>query len=41
LNDEHKFSVKNTYSHTSDDEVSELKGNQFTDSGTEQILSSL
>ena len=41
LNDYHKFSFKNTYSHTSDDEVSELKGNQFTDSGTEQILSSL
>ncbi len=41
LTDYHKLSFKNTYSHTSDDEVSELKGAQYTDSGTEQILSSM
>ncbi len=38
LSDNHKLSFKNTYSHTSDDEVSELRGAQYTDSGTEQIL---
>lgn len=39
LGNNHKLSFKNTYSHTSDDEVSELRGAQYTDSGTEQIQS--
>ena len=39
--DYHKISFKNTYSHTSDDEVSELKGAQFSDSGKEQIQTAL
>ncbi|MEJ5351082.1 MAG: TonB-dependent receptor [Melioribacteraceae bacterium] len=41
LTDYHKFSFKNTYSHTSDDEVSELQGAQYTDAGSEQILTSM
>lgn len=41
ISDYHKVSFKNTYSHSSDDEVAELKGAQYTDSGTEQILTSL
>ncbi|MEG8946102.1 TonB-dependent receptor [Rosettibacter firmus] len=41
FSDNHKFSFKNTYSHSSDDEVAELKGAQYTDSGTEQVLTSL
>ncbi len=41
LGDNHKFSFKNTYSHTSDDEVSELQGMQYTDSGTEQIQNAI
>jgi outer membrane receptor protein involved in Fe transport len=36
-----KISFKNTYSRTSDDEVAELKGSQFTDSGTDQIQSAM
>jgi len=36
FNNNHKLSFKNTYSHSSDDEVSLLNGAQFTDAGTEQ-----
>lgn len=36
LNNNHKLSFKNTYSHTSDDEVSLLNGAQYSDAGTEQ-----
>lgn len=41
LSDLHKFSFKNTYSRSSDDEVSELTGAQFTDAGKEQIQTAL
>lgn len=41
LSDLHKFSLKNTYSHSSDDEVSVLTGAQFTDAGKEQIQTAL
>lgn len=41
LSDLHKFSFKNTYSHSSDDEVSELSGAQFTDAGKDQIQTAL
>ncbi len=36
----HKVSFKNTYSHSSDDEVAQLRGAQYTDAGSEQILTS-
>lgn len=32
-----KISIKNTYSRASDDEVAELTGSQYSDSGTDQI----
>ncbi|MGQ9799425.1 MAG: TonB-dependent receptor domain-containing protein [Ignavibacterium sp.] len=41
LSDLHKFSFKNTYSHSSDDEVSELYGAQYTDAGKDQIQTAL
>lgn len=41
FSDFHKLSLKNTYSRTSDDEVSELNGAQFTDAGKEQIQTAL
>lgn len=41
LSDYHKFSIKNTYTRTSDDEVSELVGAQYTDAGKEQIQTAL
>ncbi|AFH49217.1 Outer membrane receptor protein [Ignavibacterium album JCM 16511] len=41
LSDLHKFSLKNTYSRSSDDEVSVLSGAQFTDAGKEQIQTAL
>ncbi|MCX7798632.1 MAG: carboxypeptidase-like regulatory domain-containing protein [Melioribacter sp.] len=40
ISDYHKFSLKNTYSHSSDDEVSQLRGAQYSDAGNEQILTS-
>jgi TonB-dependent receptor len=36
FNGNHKISLKNTYSHSSDDEVSLLNGAQYSDAGTEQ-----
>lgn len=41
LSDLHKFSFKNTYSRSSDDEVSELFGSQYTDAGKNQIQTAL
>lgn len=41
LSDLHKFSLKNTYSRSSDDEVSVLNGAQYTDAGKEQIQTAL
>ncbi|MFA3781459.1 TonB-dependent receptor domain-containing protein [Melioribacteraceae bacterium 4301-Me] len=41
INDLNKISLKNTYSHASNDEVSQLHGAQFTDSGTEQFQSAI
>lgn len=41
ISNNHKFSFKNTYSHSSDDEVSVLKGAQYTDAGTEQKQSAI
>lgn len=37
----HKISIENTFSHASDDEVSELRGAQYTDAGSEQIQSAI
>lgn len=37
ISDHHKLSIKNTYSHTSDDEVAQLNGIQFTDGNEQQI----
>ncbi len=37
----HKISFKNTYSRTSDDEVAQLNGAQYSDSGTDQIQTAL
>lgn len=36
-----KISLKNTYSRTSDDEVAEMTGSQFTDSGSDQIQTAM
>lgn len=41
FSDFHKFSFKNTYSRSSDDEVSELYGAQYTDAGKDQIQTAL
>ncbi len=41
ISDFHKFSLKNTYSRSSDDEVSVLTGAQYTDAGKEQIQTAL
>jgi outer membrane receptor protein involved in Fe transport len=41
LSNFHKLSIKNTYTHTSDDEVSELAGAQYTDAGSEQQQTAL
>uniref|UniRef100_A0A7V3E6T3 TonB-dependent receptor n=1 Tax=Ignavibacterium album TaxID=591197 RepID=A0A7V3E6T3_9BACT len=41
LSDLHKFSVKNTYSRSTDDEVSVLNGTNFTDAGKDQIQTAL
>ena len=41
ISNNHKFSFKNTYSHSSDDEVSMLNGTQYTDAGTEQKQTAL
>lgn len=41
ISNNHKLSFKNTYSHSSDDEVSMLKGAQYTDAGTEQKQSAI
>ncbi|WP_290664029.1 TonB-dependent receptor [Ignavibacterium sp.] len=41
VSDFHKFSFKNTYSRSSDDEVSVLTGAQYTDAGKEQIQTAL
>lgn len=37
----HQFSLKNLYSHTSDDEVSQLHGYQYSDAGKEQKQTAL
>ncbi len=37
----HQFNLKNLYSHSSDDEVSQLQGFQYTDAGKEQIQTAL
>ena len=37
----HQFSLKNLYSHSSDDEVSQLHGFQYTDAGKEQKQTAL
>lgn len=37
----HQFNLKNLYSHSSDDEVSQLHGFQYTDAGKEQIQTAL
>lgn len=37
----HKISFKNTYSRTSDDEVAQLNGAQYSDAGTDQIQTAL
>ncbi len=41
VSDFHKFSFKNTYSRSSDDEVSVLTGAQYTDAGKEQVQTAL
>jgi TonB-dependent receptor len=41
LNNLHKLSFKNTYTHTSDDEVAELLGAQYSDAGSEQMQTAL
>ncbi|MFN3873797.1 MAG: TonB-dependent receptor domain-containing protein [Ignavibacterium sp.] len=41
VSDLHKFSFKNTYSRSSDDEVSVLNGAQYTDAGKEQVQTAL
>lgn len=41
LSEFHKFSLKNTYSRSSDDEVSILTGTNFTDAGKDQIQTAL
>ena len=41
LSDRDKLSLKNTYSLSADDEVSVLRGAQFTDAGSEQIMTAL
>lgn len=41
LSDLHKFSIKNTYSRSSDDEVSILNGANYTDAGKDQIQTAL
>lgn len=41
ISDLHKFSLKNTYTRTSDDEVAELFGAQYSDAGSEQIQTAL
>lgn len=41
ISDLHKLGFKNTYTRTSDDEVAELFGAQYSDAGSEQIHSAL
>lgn len=41
LADLHKFSFKNTFSHSSDDETSRLVGAQYSDAGKDQIQTAL
>lgn len=41
VSDLHKISIKNTYSHSSDDETSVLTGAQYSDAGKDQIQSAL
>lgn len=41
LNEMHKLSFKNTYTRSSDDEVAELYGTQYSDAGSEQIQTAL
>lgn len=41
LSNFHKLSFKNTYTHSSEDEVSELSGVQYTDAGAEQQQTAL
>lgn len=41
ISDLHKLSFKNTYTRTSDDEVAELSGAQYSDAGSEQTQTAL
>ncbi len=41
ISDLHKLSIKNTYSHSSDDETSVLNGAQYSDAGKEQNQTAL